>query len=55
MGFSPREVDAMSLWQFFACQDGWNAAHGGEQNKEMTDAEFDAASRAYDAFPDQTT
>lgn len=30
MGFSPREVDAMSLWQFIACVDGWNAAHGGD-------------------------
>lgn len=55
MGFPPREVDSMSLWQFFACLDGWNAAHGGDQNKEMSDAEFQAASRAFDAFPDQTT
>lgn len=54
MGFSPRDVDDMSLWQFFACLDGWNAAHGGEK-KAMSDAEFEAASRAYDAFPDQTT
>lgn len=54
MGFPPAEVDAMSLWQFHACTDGWSAANGGEQSKEMSDADFKAASDAYDAFPDTT-
>lgn len=30
MGFTPRQVDEMSLWELSACIDGWNEAHGGE-------------------------
>ncbi|MDF2809503.1 MAG: hypothetical protein K0S56_534 [Microvirga sp.] len=55
MGIAPPVVDAMSLWQFFACTDGWKAAHGGTEGKEMSDADFAAASEAYDAFPDTTS
>jgi len=55
MGFPPPVVDAMSLWQFFACTDGWRAAHGGEQSKEMSDADFAAAEAAYEAFPETTS
>jgi hypothetical protein len=29
MGFAPAQVDAMSLWEFAACVDGYRAAHGG--------------------------
>lgn len=28
MGFTPAEVDGMSLWEFRACFDGWMVAHG---------------------------
>lgn len=38
MGFSPREVDAMSLWQFQAAIAGWIEAHGGESGLSV--AEF---------------
>ncbi|WP_166657123.1 hypothetical protein [Azorhizobium sp. AG788] len=31
MGWTPREVDACSLWQFAAAVDGWNTANGGEE------------------------
>lgn len=34
MGFSPAQVDAMSLWQLTACATGYAAAHGGEQEKD---------------------
>lgn len=34
MGFSPREVDSMSLWEFSACVDGYNIANGGEEEVE---------------------
>lgn len=33
----------MSLWQFAACVDGYNRAHGGDGKPEpMTPDEFDA-------------
>lgn len=28
MGFSPRVVDSMSLWEFNACYDGWKTVNG---------------------------
>mgnify|MGYP005994845155 CR=1 FL=1 len=31
MGFTPREVDAMSLWEFMACCDGFRSANGGSK------------------------
>lgn len=31
MGFTPREVDAMSAWEFAACADGYAEAHGGKK------------------------
>lgn len=27
MGFTPRQVDEMTLWEFTACAEGYNAAH----------------------------
>lgn len=30
MGFTPRQVDDMSLWEFRACVRGYNAAQGGD-------------------------
>lgn len=33
----------MTVWELAACIDGYNAAHGGEQEPEpMTGQEFDA-------------
>ena len=29
MGFTPAQVNAMSLWEFAACREGWAQAHGG--------------------------
>lgn len=55
MGFSPTEVERMSLWQFQAAAVGWVKAQGGEVQSEWTDAEFEAAIAAGDAFPDRTT
>lgn len=31
MGFGPREVDAMSLWELTAAADGYAKANGAEQ------------------------
>lgn len=55
MGMSPPTVEALSLWQFFACADGWKAAHGGGDGKAMSDADFAAAEAALDAFPETTS
>lgn len=41
MGFTPQQVDAMSLWQFTACADGYAAAHGTKESVQPpTDEEF---------------
>ena len=39
MGFSPRVVDTMSLWEFAACYDGWKAVNGikPKRNGDITD------------------
>lgn len=45
MGFSPDDVEKMSLWQFNVAFDGWCRAQGIEQKEDiLTDdmmAEFD--------------
>lgn len=30
MGFTPAQVDAMSCWEWAACCDGFDRAHGGK-------------------------
>jgi hypothetical protein len=39
MGFTPQQVDAMSLWQFGACIDGWNRSQGGDEDVDPPTAE----------------
>lgn len=39
MGFSPRQVDAMSVWEFQAAVDGYLRANGAESNGGLTDAD----------------
>lgn len=31
MGFSPRDIDLWTWWEYRVCVSGWNKAHGGEQ------------------------
>lgn len=31
MGFRPRDVDEMGLWEFMACLDGYVEANGGKK------------------------
>lgn len=52
MGFTPREVDDMSLWQFQAAYAGWAAANGAKVEDELTDDEWKAAEAAFDEAPD---
>lgn len=38
MGFSPRATDAMTLWEFAACSDGWLLSKGAKpKGREMDD------------------
>jgi len=34
MGFSPREIDAMSLWEFNAAMDGFAKTNGAKQDAD---------------------
>lgn len=43
MGFSPSEVDRMSVWQFAACLDGYLASKGVEQGMSAADRDRAAA------------
>lgn len=45
MGLAPVDVDRMSLWEFTACVDGWNRAHGDGKPPPPTEDEFEAALR----------
>lgn len=37
MGFTPRQVDQMSMWEFLACLDGYAEANSGEARKDRGD------------------
>lgn len=34
MGFTPSQVDDMSLWELSACGEGWQKANGAEAEAE---------------------
>ncbi len=52
MGFSPRQVGEMSLWQFMACADGWARANSPEASKRSNDDDDEPGVKAlYDAAP----
>lgn len=41
MGFTPAQVDAMGAWEFFACVEGYTAAHsGGKAGPDEVPAEL---------------
>jgi len=40
MGFSPQQVDAMSMWQFMAAADGYVKANSSSDN-ELSSSEVD--------------
>jgi len=37
MGFSPRDVDQMSMWEFMACCDGFRVSKGGKVSEVESD------------------
>jgi hypothetical protein len=51
IGFSPEQVGRMSLFQFAACVDGFNAAHSPDSVTEApTVEEFIAAKKLHGDF-----
>jgi hypothetical protein len=34
MGFTPNEIDGMSIWEFTAAVDGYSKANGGGQDTD---------------------
>jgi len=43
MGFTPQQIDDMSLWQFMATLEGWRVANGAEPRIEPpSEDEFEA-------------
>lgn len=52
MGFSPREIGTMSLWQFMACADGYARANSPEAASRSNDDAFDGLDALLDAAPD---
>jgi hypothetical protein len=43
MGMPPREMRAMSLWEYTACVEGWRRAHETDEDQdEMTPERFRA-------------
>jgi hypothetical protein len=46
MGFGPREVDALSMWEFTAIVDAWNEAHSDKKTSTpLSEAEMNELSR----------
>lgn len=41
MGFTPQQVDAMSMWQFMAALDGYARAHDPESANKLSEADKD--------------
>lgn len=48
MGFSPDQVDRMSLWQLNAAEAGWDEAHGTEMDTGLSENEFQEISEWLD-------
>lgn len=49
MGFTPREVDDLSLWEFGAAVDGWAKANNPEpqQASSLSEEDHDALMAKY--------
>jgi hypothetical protein len=49
MGFTPAQINEMSLWEYAACIDGWNRGHGDGKSivAPPTDEQFEAAKRLH--------
>ena len=47
MGYTPRQIDEMTIWELSACIDGYKQSNGGEEKNEAPTAEefYDMVSR----------
>lgn len=52
MGWTPQQVERMSLWQFWAAYAGWAEANGATVEEDLSEDEWKAAEAAFDAAPD---
>lgn len=43
MGFRPRDVDEMSVWEFTSCVDGYVEANGGKRGGRPVDVSEEQA------------
>jgi hypothetical protein len=41
MGFTPQQVNEMSIWQFMSALDGYSKANSAEGDKSLSDSEKD--------------
>lgn len=43
MGFTPREIDTMTMWEFSACCEGYALSRGAKPKApEISEADFEA-------------
>ena len=50
MGFPPREVKLMTMWEYMACINGWNRANGASASTPMSDDDYDALCKLGDMW-----
>ena len=50
MGFPPREVKQMTMWEYMACIKGWNRSQGAETGAPMSDEDYEALCRLGDMW-----
>lgn len=53
MGFPPREIKAMTLWEYMACVSGWNRANSSghaHQGDPISDEEYDRVCKIMDGI-----
>lgn len=53
MGFTPRQVGEMSLWQFMAAADGWARANAAESPTPASEDDVEDVRALLAAAPDR--
>jgi hypothetical protein len=51
MGFHPRQVDDMSIWEFMCCADGYAQANSPSEDAPLTVGEIEVLSASIDEPP----
>lgn len=50
MGFSPRDVDAMTLWEFACCAEGFRKSHSTDKEQAPPMSADDLAAAGIEGF-----